>query len=396
MKPLLSLVAILKDEAASINKVLEAAKPFVDRWTILDTGSTDGTQEIVREVMKDLQGKLIEEPFVDFATSRNRVMQLDRGAEFQLMLSGDEFLRDGPKLREQLEESRDSKTDCFAVRVAVDDSSTYSPRVFRTGSAWQYRGVIHEFPAHPDKAASIEAIKDSWIEHIVSDPEKRLSNIWENHIPLLQSLIEKDPNDARSLIFLAQSYEALFAGFSPEEKIQYAKEAMNLYARRLALPCETEAERNYIMLRYLDVSREVGVYTNEEMFKLASALREKDPSRPETAFLCADAAMRVRSLPEVYALFCNAAIVAEQATQIFNSSPISVSFKWKSHYYAAVAAKQIAEKKPSMIEETSGKTYAVLVRDHIASGLATGGSWSIFKQLSSPVKQEAVPAQTTS
>ena len=43
-RPLLALTMIVKDEASSIEKVLRNAFQFVDRWIILDTGSTDGTQ----------------------------------------------------------------------------------------------------------------------------------------------------------------------------------------------------------------------------------------------------------------------------------------------------------------------------------------------------------------
>ncbi len=44
LQPLLCLTMIVKDEASSIQAVLRNAFQFVDRWAILDTGSTDGTQ----------------------------------------------------------------------------------------------------------------------------------------------------------------------------------------------------------------------------------------------------------------------------------------------------------------------------------------------------------------
>ena len=42
----LALVMIARDEAASIGRALESARPFVDRMIVLDTGSTDTTREI--------------------------------------------------------------------------------------------------------------------------------------------------------------------------------------------------------------------------------------------------------------------------------------------------------------------------------------------------------------
>ena len=42
-RPLLEFVMIVKNEAHSIEDTIISAKPWVDRYTILDTGSTDGT-----------------------------------------------------------------------------------------------------------------------------------------------------------------------------------------------------------------------------------------------------------------------------------------------------------------------------------------------------------------
>src|SRR6185436_6221997 len=73
-RPLLGLVMIVKDEATRINAVLASYRPYIDAWTILDTGSTDGTQDLVKRALEGIPGRLFEEPFVDFAASRNRAL----------------------------------------------------------------------------------------------------------------------------------------------------------------------------------------------------------------------------------------------------------------------------------------------------------------------------------
>ncbi|MEU5316418.1 glycosyltransferase [Streptomyces sp. NPDC021056] len=40
---------IVKNEAHVIRRCLESVLPLVDTWVILDTGSPDGTQDIIRE-----------------------------------------------------------------------------------------------------------------------------------------------------------------------------------------------------------------------------------------------------------------------------------------------------------------------------------------------------------
>ena len=53
----LGLVMIVKDEAQSINVTLASARPHIDYWTMVDTGSTDGTQAMVKEAMQGVPGR---------------------------------------------------------------------------------------------------------------------------------------------------------------------------------------------------------------------------------------------------------------------------------------------------------------------------------------------------
>lgn len=87
---------IVKNEAASIRQTVESVKDVVDRYCILDTGSTDATVSIIKESFYPIPGNVYIESFVDFATTRNRVLEL-AGTEckYTLMLSGDEYLKNG-------------------------------------------------------------------------------------------------------------------------------------------------------------------------------------------------------------------------------------------------------------------------------------------------------------
>ena len=48
-RPLLSLVMIVKNEASNIAALIDSVRPYVDTYSILDTGSTDDTVRIIRE-----------------------------------------------------------------------------------------------------------------------------------------------------------------------------------------------------------------------------------------------------------------------------------------------------------------------------------------------------------
>lgn len=419
MSKLLSLVMIVKDEAASIRKLLEAAKPWVDSYTIVDTGSTDGTTDIICEVMGAMPGMLIEQPFIsvaqtrnwegfegfiDFAATRNLALDLHEGgahaAEFSLFLSGDEYLRDGEKLRAHLEQHRDTNVDCHFVRVNIDETTLLSPRVLRTGSAWRYEEIVHEVPCNrKDVAAPVAGAPGVSIEHVVSNPEARFESIEARHIPLLTRLLQDEPENPRALFFLAQSYRALTQFMEPAEKLSYSLEAMGMYLRRLKLPVVHEAERRYIEMCYLDVANQTGVYTDEEMIQRAAVLSAADETRPEPALLLAEVSKRRRTMQQVYELAVRAATIAENASAVIDDSPVTTSCGWRAHHLAAIAARQLSTRFP----EKYGEQFGPLVKKHIDAGLAAGGVWMDFAAIMPsdeegggiPMASFAVPSESS-
>jgi glycosyltransferase involved in cell wall biosynthesis len=66
------LCMIVKNESPVIIRCLENVRPLVDYMLVVDTGSTDGTQGIVREFLskEKVPGEVIEEPWRDFAYNR--------------------------------------------------------------------------------------------------------------------------------------------------------------------------------------------------------------------------------------------------------------------------------------------------------------------------------------
>ena len=76
MAPSICLAMICKNESEVIRRALSSCRPYINTWVVLDTGSTDGTQDIIREEMAGLPGQIIEEPWVNWETSRTRAIQL--------------------------------------------------------------------------------------------------------------------------------------------------------------------------------------------------------------------------------------------------------------------------------------------------------------------------------
>jgi glycosyltransferase involved in cell wall biosynthesis len=68
---------MVKNEAHVILRCLASVRPLVDYVLIEDTGSADGTQEIIRAYLRDnsIPGTVIEEPWRDFGYNRSLALK---------------------------------------------------------------------------------------------------------------------------------------------------------------------------------------------------------------------------------------------------------------------------------------------------------------------------------
>ncbi len=135
------LCMIVKNEASVIKRCLDSVRPLISHWVIVDTGSTDGTQDIIREHLKGFPGTLYERPWQDFAHNRSEALTLARphGA-YSLIIDADDAL-DVPLAFQMPHLTADSYT------VEIRDPPLLYPRVQLVNNRlkWIYRGVLHEF-----------------------------------------------------------------------------------------------------------------------------------------------------------------------------------------------------------------------------------------------------------
>jgi glycosyltransferase involved in cell wall biosynthesis len=207
----LILCMIVKDEAHVIRRCLESVKPYVDGWVIADTGSSDETCEIIREVMGDLPGYLVAREWVDFATNRNEVLnharEWWRGSEhfYALTIDADEVLR--------LDHLTAIPSDLFDDGYYVDvhyGGMTY-PRlaITRLGAAWEWVGVVHEYLAAPE-GATTGHLPSVAIEVFHEGARSRDPDTYRKDAALLErellSIGSDDPLVPRYMFYLAESY----------------------------------------------------------------------------------------------------------------------------------------------------------------------------------------------
>lgn len=151
-RPRVCLVMIVKDEAHVIEDALRCLLPHIDAWVVCDTGSTDGTQEVVTRFFEKhcVAGKLVQHAWRDFGHNRSLALEEawtargSHGCDYMLMFDADDCIRGELDLRGALETRHDS----YVLKLRSGDTAYTRQCLFRCAKhlRWGYRGVLHEFP----------------------------------------------------------------------------------------------------------------------------------------------------------------------------------------------------------------------------------------------------------
>lgn len=195
--PTVGLAMLVKDEADGIAATLASALPAVDAWTVLDTGSTDATRDIVRDALDGVPGELLEHPFDGFGPSRTRLLKAAAGkADYTLMLDADHTLHlDGHR--------PDLSADAYLVRV-LGDEQWRLPLLTRSGHPFEYKGAAHSYL---DSETPFTHEPTEWLA-IDGGPGATDEKIARDRV-LLEQSFAADPADARTVFYLAQTYRFL-------------------------------------------------------------------------------------------------------------------------------------------------------------------------------------------
>ena len=209
---LIHLCVMVKNGGDDFKKMLTDNYNLFDRWTILDTGSTDNTIEIINEILiGKKKGNLYQEPFIDFGTSRNRCIDLAGDiCKFILMLD-DTYIITG-KGREFINFVRDDQfADSFSFYIKSDDVEYTSNRLIKTDRKHlRYLFKIHEVITPINNKNVIIPIDDATIYDYKSQyMDNRTMSRKELDLKLLFQEIEDNPDNPRHYYYVAQTYNVM-------------------------------------------------------------------------------------------------------------------------------------------------------------------------------------------
>lgn len=205
------LCIMVKNGGSQFEQMLNDNIEYFDQWTILDTGSTDNTIDIINSVLVGKKkGNLYQEPFINFRDSRNRLLDLaGTNCKFITMLD-DTYVIDG-NLREFLTEVRgDQYSSSFTLYISSDDSVYGSNRIIKSESNLRYIHKIHEVITDKNNINIVIPVdKVKIIDRRFDYMEKRTMERKQLDLKLLFEEIEDDPNDPRAYYYLGQTYNLL-------------------------------------------------------------------------------------------------------------------------------------------------------------------------------------------
>jgi Glycosyl transferase family 2 len=200
MKVCLSM--IVKNEAPVIERCLRSVKPYIHAWAISDTGSSDGTQDIVRRFMADLPGELIERPWVDFSTNRNHALELaKKHGDYALVIDADEVLEGDAGFAWGA-----LGAPGYMLEIVFNELLYRRVAMPRLDADWRWEGVLHEALVSPNLTGA-EVLKGLRIRVFTDGARSRQPQAqkFQHDADVLRKALEKEPGNARYAFYYAQS-----------------------------------------------------------------------------------------------------------------------------------------------------------------------------------------------
>jgi glycosyltransferase involved in cell wall biosynthesis len=321
------LTMIVKNESHVLERCVSGVLPLIDSWCIIDTGSTDGTQELAQRLLGHLPGQVFEVPWQDFAYNRSKALELARPfGDFSLMIDADVQCVLEPRFAPDA--FRAVLVDDVYDVTLIDRGIEYTrPLLSSTRLPFSYRGVLHEFLDIPVGATHGGRMAEFRYESFFDGARSRNPRKFLDDAELLERTLASDADPdliPRYTFYLAQSYRD--AGLD--------EQAAENYQRRAEMTSGW-IEEAFVSWRWCgELWHRLGRDLPAVLDAYARAF-ELMPTRSESLCLAATAAREAGRMPLAY-LYARAGVdIPQPDTGLFIDLSV---FDWKLTYELSVSA----------------------------------------------------------
>jgi tetratricopeptide (TPR) repeat protein len=210
---------IVKDEAHVIKETLENIYKYIDYYVINDTGSTDGTQKIIKEFFdsKGIKGEIIDHEFrtckchgpeykkysfFHFGWNRSYALDLCKGkSEYIWVFDADDLVVGDLKIPEL-------KADSYMLTYGK--GFTYQRvQIFKNDPSyrWKYMEALHEYPTCDKKNFTKAQITGNYyVDSRRLGARNKDSQKYLRDAKVFEELLLENPDNERNAFYCAQSY----------------------------------------------------------------------------------------------------------------------------------------------------------------------------------------------
>ena len=268
----IATLIMVKNEENVIAKTIYSILDVCDSVIIYDTGSTDDTLKLIEETIiehnncnehNEISLRIKKGEFTDFSTSRNELISFAEKetndiSYFLFLDANDELVNSEDLFKVCKEYENDDSLNAFIINQqwsktdAASNSNTTSKtiinfkniRLVKPNKGWRYKGVVHEFLIND----SIENDFSKLIklpENIIifqdrtEDESEKSRNRFEDDKELLLKEYEKDPEDTRTVFYLARTFECL----------KCIDSAIKFYTLRTSMKTVTKNENKLVSMK---------------------------------------------------------------------------------------------------------------------------------------------------
>ena len=287
----LALNTIVKNEAHCIIGMLEAAAQITDLIVINDTGSTDGTQELIRKFGEErgIPTYVFERPFDDFEKSRNFGMDKLREVVDQLGWSRSEVWgwwcdADEKIIVDSKFDKRQFNKDLFMINTYIGQMKYTRNTFWRTSKPFKFYGPVHEFIVCDEQNITSGLAENVHVDvkMIGASWQGDISQKYLSHSHKLEAYIAESRQDPRWIFYTAQSYhDSASMKDNKEENEERLRRSLKYYRERVSRVDGYPEEIYYSQYRIGTIMRvleEPWNLTHQELLK-AYAI---DPLRGES------------------------------------------------------------------------------------------------------------------